>query len=70
MKWNSKKNIKLNCKVTSIEKENDLWFITDNNNIYQTINIITTVDIKALKILKLKVLILIILKKWLELIIF
>jgi len=50
----SKKNIKLNCKVKSIEKEDDLWFITDNKNIYQTNHIISTVDIKALKNIKIK----------------
>jgi monoamine oxidase len=50
----SKKNIKLNCGVTFIEKKDDLWFITDNKNIYQTKHIISTVDIKALKDIKIK----------------
>jgi monoamine oxidase len=50
----SNKNIKLNCCVTSIEKQGDLWLITDNNNLYQTKHIISTVDIKALKDIKIK----------------
>lgn len=48
----SKKNIKLNCNVTIIEKINDIWVITDNKNIYQTKHVILTVDIKALKNIK------------------
>ena len=50
----SKKNIKLKCGVTNIEKKNDIWFITDNNTIYQTKHIISTVDINALKNIKIK----------------
>jgi len=46
-------NIKLNTEIISIEKNNDIWVIKDNkNNIYETKHIISTIDIKALKKLK------------------
>jgi protoporphyrinogen oxidase len=49
----SDKKIKLNSGITSIDKHNDVWIITDeNNNTYQTKHIISTVDIKALKKIK------------------
>ena len=51
----SKKNIKLNIKVTSIIRKDDIWEITDNNNtIYKTIHIISTIDINALKNINIK----------------
>ena len=49
----SQKNIKLNSTVINIIKDDNIWIITDNNNnIYQTKHIISTVDIKALKHIK------------------
>jgi hypothetical protein len=51
----SKKNVKLNCGVTRIDKENDMWLITDDHNhVYQTKHVISTVDIQALKHIKIK----------------
>lgn len=51
----SNKKIKLNSGITSIEKYNNIWIVTDeHNNTYQTKNVISTVDIKALKKIKIK----------------
>jgi hypothetical protein len=50
----SKKNIKLNSSVINIEMKNDIWIITDNHTIYQTKHVISTVDINALKNIKIK----------------
>jgi hypothetical protein len=49
----SNKNIKLNTGITSIEKYNNIWIVTDEHkNTYQTKHVISTVDIKALKKIK------------------
>lgn len=50
----SKKNIKLNFDVTSIEYKDNTWLITNNNKIYQTKHVICTVDINAIKKIKIK----------------
>jgi len=51
----SNKKIKLNTGVTSIEKSDNIWIVTDeHNNTYQTKHVISTVDIKALKKIKIK----------------
>jgi hypothetical protein len=51
----SYKKIKLNTGITSIEKYNNIWILTDeHDNTYQTTHIISTIDIKALKKIKIK----------------
>lgn len=51
----SNKKIKLNSGIISIEKNDNIWIVTDeHNNTYQTKHVISTVDIKALKKIKIR----------------